>query len=58
MNKYACFKGGAVYRDAEGEGGEVLLLRWVVLFGAVVVVASHIFSKKSRADTRCTSPDS
>lgn len=58
MYKYTYFKGGTVCRDAEGEGGEVLLLRWVVLCGAVVVVAPHIFSKKSRTDTRCASPDS
>lgn len=58
MYKYAYLKGGTVCRDAEGEEGEVLLLRWVVLCGAVVVVAPHIFSKKSRTDTRYASPDS
>lgn len=58
LYKYAYFKGGTVCRDAEEEGGEVLLLRWLVLCGAVVVVAPHIFSKKSRTDTRCASPDS
>lgn len=42
MYRNAYFKGGAVCGDAEGEGGEVLLLKWGVLFGAVVVVALHI----------------
>lgn len=35
----------------------MLLLRWVVLNGAVVVVP-HAFSKKSRRASRCASPGS
>lgn len=36
----------------------MLLLRWDVLCGALAVVALRIFSKNSRADTSCASPDS
>lgn len=36
----------------------MLLLRLVVLNGAVVVVVLHVFSKRSRRANRCASPGS